>query len=185
MTYGLLLYFFNISNKFWPRGNTVWRILPFHRSYIFSFQGSNTNFHLKLIYFLVFKSLLKLYQGKYSLTHIVLSRILWKFPPKLIYLLVFKRLSKNCIWDITVWPILSFRGSNKNFYQFFLVFKNLFKQLYQGQYGLTHIVFSRILHKCSPNAHMFFGVKNVLKSWVRDSRVWPLFSFSRILSSFH
>ena len=58
-TYGLLLNFFNNSRKLWPRGNTVWLLLPFQGSHILSFPGSNKNFNLKLIYFLVFKSFLK------------------------------------------------------------------------------------------------------------------------------
>ena len=112
--------------------------------------------------------------GQCGLTHIVLSRILYKFPRKL----VLKCLLKNCIWDMTVWSILSFQGSYSytDFHQklffcfflfsfvfcfvlFFLMFKNLLKQLYQGQYGLTHIVFSRILYQCSPNASIFFCAK--------------------------
>ena len=57
--------------------------------------------------------------------------------------------------------------SYTNFHQkliFFLVFKNLFKKLYQRHYGLTHTVVLRILCKCSPNAHIFFGVKNLMKN---------------------
>ena len=143
--------------------------------------------HLRILY----KFPPKQFVGQCSLTHIVHSRILCKFPPKL----VFKYLSKNCIWDITVWSILSFHRSFSytNFQQkllfffviFFLMFKNLFKKFYQGQYGLTHIVFSRILYKCSPNASIFFAIKNLLKNCIRHSKVWLLFSFSRILSSFH
>ena len=47
-----------------------------------------------------------------------------------------------------------------------------------------HIILSRILCKCSPIVHIFFGVKNVLKNCIRDSTIWLLFSFSRIPSGF-
>ena len=67
--------FFNISRKFWPRGNTVSPLLSFQGFHILSFPGSNRNFNLKLIYLLVFKSFLKTH-GQYGLTHIVLLRIL-------------------------------------------------------------------------------------------------------------
>ena len=75
--------------------------------------------------------------------------------------------------------LLSFQGSYSKFpptSHMFLVLKNSFKKLYQGQYGLTHIgltqiVLSRILCKCSPMAHILFGVKNVLKNYIRDSVV--------------
>ena len=82
---------------------------------------------------------------------------------------------------------MSFPRSYKNLHQkfiFFLVFKNLFKKLYLRQYGLTHIVLSRILYKCSSNT-IFFGTKNLLENCIRNTTVWPLFSCSRILSSFH
>ena len=127
-----------------------------------------------------------MYHRQYGLTHIVLLRILYKFPPKLLYFFVLKRLLKICIWNITVWPILLIPGSYKNLHQkLFLVFKNLSKKLYQGQYGFIHIVLSRILYKCPPNAHTFFDIKNLLENCIRDTTVWLLFSFSRILSSFH
>ena len=136
------MYFSNISSKLLLSGNTVWSILSFQGFYILFFQGSNTSFHLKLKYFLVSKSLLKkLYRGQYGVAQIVLSRILRKFPPKLGYFLVFKSLLKNCIC-ITVWPILPFQRYYANLYRkliFFLEFKNLFKNLNQGQYGLTLI----------------------------------------------
>ena len=48
---------------------------------------------------------------------------------------MFKHLLKICIWDITVWPILSFPGSCKNLHQnlkFFLMFKNLLKKTISG-----------------------------------------------------
>ena len=51
--------FFNISSIFWPGGNTVWPLLFFQESHILSFQGSNKNFNLKLVSFLVFKSFFK------------------------------------------------------------------------------------------------------------------------------
>ena len=42
-----------------------------------SFQESDANFHLKLLYTLVFKRLVeKLYQGQNGLTHIIFSSIL-------------------------------------------------------------------------------------------------------------
>ena len=95
----------------------------------------------------------------YGLTHIALPKILYKFP-----LTLYK------------FPLKA---------NIFLKFKNSFKKLYQGQYSLTHIVFSRILYKCSPNTHISFGVTKLLKNCIRDSMVWLLFSFPRILSSFH
>ena len=60
-------------------------------------------------------------------------------------------------------------------------FKNLFKKLDLGQYGLAHIVHSRILYKYSPNAHISFGLKNLLKNCIRNIMVWPIFFISRIL----
>ena len=89
---------------------------------------------------------------------------------------------------ITVWPIFSFEWSYSctSFHQK-LIFLFYSKKLYQGQFGLTHIFFSRILilYKCSLNAHIFLVLKNLSKNCIRDSMVWPFFSFSRILSSFH
>ena len=84
----MLLHFSNIFSILWPSGHIVWLIqsfqrsciLPFHRFYILSFQGYDTNFHLNPIYFLVLKSLLK--KLVLRLTHIVLSRNLYIFPPK-------------------------------------------------------------------------------------------------------
>ena len=90
--------------------------------------------------------------------------------------------------DIMVWSILSFQGSYSytNFHQkIFFDVQNFIQTFYQGQYGLIHIMFSRILFKCSPNSSIFFGVKKLLKNCIRHSMVWPLFSFSRIVSGFH
>ena len=115
------------------------------------------------MYFLVFKSFFfkkKLYHRQYSLTHIVLLRILQKFPPKLLYFFVFKRLLKMCVCNITVWLILPISGSYKNLHQklvFFLVFKNLFKKNYirdnmvwsilsfQGSYINVHLTLIHFL----------------------------------------
>ena len=91
---------------------------PF-KDFIYVFSRIYNKFPPNLIYFLVFKLLLKkLLLGQYGLTHIVLSRILSKFPLKL----VFKCLLKNCtlrlLPNITSSPILSFQGSsNYNFHQ--------------------------------------------------------------------
>ena len=115
-------------------------ILFFHRSYILSFQGYDTNIHLNPIYFMVFRSLLKktvmawlilsfqgtyvyfhlkliykffgvkklkMYQGQYVLTHIVPSKILYKF----------------LLEPLTFYHV-----------------KRLIEKLYQGQYVLITIV---------------------------------------------
>ena len=62
-THGSYLYFSNISSTFWLSDNTVGSILSFSGSYILSSQGSKSNFHLKLKYFLVFKSSLQILSG--------------------------------------------------------------------------------------------------------------------------
>ena len=93
----MLLYFSNISGKFWPRGITIWPILSFQGSYISLFQGSNTNFCLTS--YTSWRSPAfskKLFVGQCGLTHFVLSRILYQFPPKL----VLKCLLQNCIWKL-------------------------------------------------------------------------------------
>ena len=144
-----------------------------------STQGSNIFCCSKIHY--------KFCQGQYGLTHIW-SSILQKFLSKLGYFLVFKRLFKNFIWYIMVWPIFPLQRSFSRFQpkaHIFLEFKNLFKKLYQGQYGLTYIVLSRILskflynwniftqaRKCSHNAHISIVVKNLMKNFIRDSLVW-------------
>ena len=127
------------------------------RIFYMSFQGSNTNFHLTSHILGVQTFIKKLSLGQYGLTHIFLSKTLCKFPAKL----VLKCLLKNRIW---VWPIFSFEGSYSyaNFHQK-LIYFFYSKKLYQGHYGLANIVFSRILYKCSPNAHIFFGVKKFIE----------------------
>ena len=73
--------------------------------------------------------------------------------------------------------------------------------MYQGQYGLTHIIFSRILYKCSSNAHIFFGIKKYIEklyhgqqglthfSLIKDSikfslKVHAFFSVSKVFKKF-
>ena len=125
---------------------------PYQGSYISLFQGSNTNFYLiSYISWCSQTFIKKLFVGQCGLSHIVLSRILYKFSPNL----VLKYLLKNCIWDITVWPILYFQGSYcyTNFHLklfFFLMFKILFKNFirenmvwpilsFQGSYINVHL----------------------------------------------
>ena len=131
--------FFDISSKFWPRGNTVWPLLSFQGSHILPFQGSNKNFNLKLIYFLVFKSFFK----KKSITDNAVgpgalrfdpyspSQDLIKISTKNSYSFWCSKIySKNCIRDNMVWPILSFQGSYINVHLtliHFLVLKTYWK----------------------------------------------------------
>ena len=42
---------------------------------------------------------------------------------------------------------------------------------------MTHIFFSRILYKCSPNDSIFFGVKNLLKNCIRTAQFDCYFPF--------
>ena len=134
-TYGSLLCFFNISSKFWPRGNTVWPIMSFQGSYISLFQGSNTNFHeASYISWCSQRFIKKLFVGQCGLTHIVLSRILYKFPPKT----ALKYWLKNCIWDIQFDPFCPSKGlmviqiSTKSSFFIFFDVQKLFKKFYQG-----------------------------------------------------
>ena len=123
-TYGSLLYFSNISSKFWQRANRVWPILSFQGSYTSLFEGSNTDFHLT-------------------------SYISWcsqtfnKKPIK-------NCLWDNVVWLILSFQgLCSYTNFHQKLFFFFLflMFKNLFKRFYQIEYGLTHIVFSMILSK--------------------------------------
>ena len=63
--HGSFLCFSNISSTFWLNDNTVKNIvnIVLSRTYILSFQGSKTNYHLKLKYFLAFKSSLETLSG--------------------------------------------------------------------------------------------------------------------------
>ena len=170
-TYGSLLYFSNISSKFWQRANTAWPILSFQGSNTSLFEGSNTNFHLtsyiswcsqtfnkKPIKNCLWDNVVWLilsFQGLYSYTN---------FLQKLFFFFFFffwcsKIYSKDFIKHNMVWLILSFQWSYLNSYT--------------------------ILHIGPPNTSIFFGVKNSLKNCIRHSKFWPLFSFSGILSSFH
>ena len=107
--------------------------------------------HLRILY----KFPPKQFVGQCSLTHIVHSRILCKFPPKL----VFKYLSKNCIWDITVWSILSFHRSFSytNFQQKLLFFLWFF----------------------------FWCSKIYSKNFIRGNMVWPILSFQESYINVH
>ena len=135
------------------------------------FQGSNTNFHLKLILF-----------GAQKFIKIVYN------------------------WENTVWPILSFQGSYRNFhwssciiccsnicqktasgtlrFDPYCPFKDLIQISIKSSFffGVQKFIqkivsgtISGILYKCSSSAYIFFGVKNLLKNWIRDSRVWQFF----------
>ena len=135
--------FFNIFSKFWPRGNTVWPLLSFQEFEILSFQGSNKNFNLKLIYILVFKSFLNF------LKNCITDNTVWPILPfqgsyinvhlTVIYFLVLK----------TYWKIVSgtrrfdryspFQGFYQGFMLIFLFQKSL-RNLNHGQYGLTYII---------------------------------------------
>ena len=124
-------------SKFWPRGNAVWHICLF--------QGSNTNFQLtSYISWSSQTFIKKLFAGQCGLTHIVLSRALYEFPPKLVLKCLLKKLHLgHCgLIHIVLPRILKlYKFPSK---AFFLILKNVFKKMYQGQYVLTHIIFSRI-----------------------------------------
>ena len=80
-----------------------------------------------------------------------------------------KILSKNCIRDNMVWPILSFQGSYVNVYLshiYFLVLKMSWR-VYQGQCCLTVIFLFKDSIKFSLKAHAFFVSKvfNKFESW--------------------
>ena len=71
-TFGSLLYFFDISSKFWPRSDTVWPILAFQGYYICYFKDL-----IQILKRLNVQTFIKkLFLGQYSLTHIFLPKIL-------------------------------------------------------------------------------------------------------------
>ena len=53
-----------------------------------------------------------------------------------------------------------------------------------SQYGLTHTVLSRILHKFQPKAHIFFGVKMLIKKMYQGQYGLTHIVLSRILYKF-
>ena len=133
-TYDSLLCFFC---KFWPRGNAVWHICLF--------QGSNTNSQITSYISSCSQTFIKkLFAGQFGLTHIVLSRALYEFPSKLVLKCLLKKLHLgHCgLIHIVLPRILNlYKFPSK---AFFLILKSVFKKLYQGQYVLTYIIFSRI-----------------------------------------
>ena len=124
----LVVLFQYFEQILWPRGNTVWPILSFQGSYICLFKDLIQIFTQPHIFLGIQTFIKKLSLGQYGLTHIVLSTTLYKFPSKL----VLKCLLKNRIWDVTVWPIFSFKGSYSctNFHQKLYIF--LFKKIVSG-----------------------------------------------------
>ena len=79
-------------SKFWPRGNAVWHICLF--------QGSNTNFQLtSYISWCSQTFIKKLFTRQCGLTHIVLSRALYEFPPKLVLKCLLKTASGTLRFD--------------------------------------------------------------------------------------
>ena len=118
-------------------------IVDFQGSYILSFQGSNTNFHLQLKYFLVFKSLSKncirdntvwpelSFQGSYRNFLLFLDTFGVQMFVKKLYL-VHYGLDPYCLSKDLI------QISTESSY--FFGVKNLFKKLYQGQYGSLNMV---------------------------------------------
>ena len=91
-------------------------VLPFKDLiYILSFQGSNTNFHLKLKYAQIVSGTTQFDPNCHfeDLTEI--------FTLAQIFLSV-QMVLKNCIWYIMVWPILPFQRSYTNFHWKFIFF---------------------------------------------------------------
>ena len=137
--------------------------------------------YLKARLFLVFKSLLKKCITIKVWPILSLQRAYGNFHWSSYIVGVQTFIKKLDLWHYHLTHILlSFQGS---YYKFppkahmFLMFKNSFKKLYQGLYGLTHTVPSRILCKYWPITRIFFGVQIVLKNCIRDSVVWLLSSF--------
>ena len=177
--------------------------MSFQASYISLFKDAIQNFHLtSYISWCCQTFIKKLFMGQCSFTHIALSRILHKFLPKLFVVqcnlthivlsrilykvspkLVLKYLLKNCIWDITVWYILYFQRSYSytNFHQkLFLCSKNFSKKFMRDNMVWSMLSFwgSYIIYKCSSNASIFFGVKNLFI-------YWNIFSFQGFYIYFH
>ena len=92
---------------------------------------------------------------------------------------MFKRSLKNCIWNITAWPILSFQGSNFRLKQIhFLVFKSLFKKLYQGRCSKDFI-------EISTWGHILFALKRLLKNVSRMLQFDPYYCFKDLIQIFN
>ena len=107
------------------------------------------------------------------------SYIFWCFFFQSGYFLVFKRSLKNCIWNITGWPILSFQGSNFRLKQIhFLVFKSLFKKLYQGRCSKDFI-------EISTWGHILFAFKRLLKNVSRTLQFDPYYCFKDLIQIFN
>ena len=142
-----------------------------------SFQGSKTNFYLKAyLSFGVQKFIKNILSGTIRFDPYCLFKELIETSTEAHIFFGVQTFIKKL--DLRYYSlthiIFSFQGS---YYKFppkanmLLVFKNSFKKLYQGQYDLIHIVLSRMLCKCSPIAHIFFGVKNVLENCIWHNTV--------------
>ena len=163
-TYGSFLYFPNISSKFWLSGNTVWSILSFQGAYIY-FVFSRIKYKFppeaqicsncirdntvwpKLSFwgsyrnFHLSSDIFKCSNGfkKLYLVHYGLTYIAL---PKILYKFPLK---VHIFWSSKIYSKNCIRGN--------MVWPIL---SFQGSY------------KCSPNSHISFGVKNLLKNCIRD-----------------
>ena len=130
---------------------------------------------------------------QYSLTHIVLSRILYiaisrnkdKFPPKAhIFVGAQKFIKKLYLGQYGLTHIVLSRILKKFPCKlgYFLVFKCLLKScIYLINYSLTQIAFLKILQKFPPKAHTFLESKNLFKKFSQEQNGLTHIVLSRIL----
>ena len=116
----------------------MFRYIVLSKYYISLFQEPDINFHLTSYISGCSQTFVEeLFVGRCSLTQIVLSRVLYKFPPKL----MLKCLLKNCILHIKFWTY------NKVLIFFFLTKKLIhFSNNARTFFGVKHLLKNCISH---------------------------------------